>query len=64
MTGQLATWMSLRRKPSRSRPRTPDLVRYQLRYAASVLAPLAAAGVRDLADVAPLQLRARPGVCA
>ncbi|MFF7205358.1 hypothetical protein [Streptomyces sp. NPDC008141] len=58
MTGQLATWMSLRLKPSRSRPRTTDTVRHQLRHAMTVLAPLAAAGVHDLADITPLQLRA------
>ncbi|WNO76953.1 hypothetical protein [Streptomyces sp. AM8-1-1] len=53
MTAQLATWMSLRLKPSRSRPRTTDTVRHQLRHAMTVLAPLAAAGVHDLADITP-----------
>ena len=38
-------------------------MRHQLRYAVPVLAPLAAAGVRDLADVTPLHLRERLDAC-
>ncbi|MFC8193805.1 hypothetical protein ACFUTV_00195 [Streptomyces sp. NPDC057298] len=58
MTGRLTHWMDIRlhgntTQPPRSRPRDPVTVRHQLHYALPVLTCLAAAGIRDLADVTP-----------
>ncbi|MFF1594795.1 hypothetical protein ACFVY0_43070 [Streptomyces sp. NPDC058286] len=67
MTAQLARWMSLRLTgsptPPRSRPRSPATVRHQLSFALPVLARLAAAGTRDLADITTAQLREHLSAC-